>query len=179
MVLARVGKMQPVQLFLLGFAAIFIAQATGNALAERSSDVGYGVSKRSLLNFGHMVACAIPNVGNAITAAARYNKYGCYCGVGGSGTPVDPIDRCCQAHDACYGAVTAAGCKTSYTDMYHWQCKRGVPECTTSKFMEHFGGKNNKCENKSCACDREISMCFKRHNNVYDSKHVHWFGPCK
>lgn len=32
----------------------------------------------------------------------HYNNYGCWCGIGGSHTPVDGIDECCMHHDKCY-----------------------------------------------------------------------------
>ena len=82
-------------------------------------------ARRSLWNFGGMLACAIPNVGNPVTAAARYTNYGCWCGVGGSGAPVDAIDRCCQVHDGCYDATRGAGCDGLKFLPYNWECKAG------------------------------------------------------
>ena len=49
-------------------------------------DVG-SVDKRTLLQFGIMVSCATGRFPMA------YNDYGNYCGVGGSGNPVDGVDR--------------------------------------------------------------------------------------
>eukprot|EP00058_Branchiostoma_floridae_P000999 XP_002586487.1 hypothetical protein BRAFLDRAFT_75125 [Branchiostoma floridae] len=55
--------------------------------------------KRNLLQFGRMtwkVTGRFP---------LDYNNYGCYCGWGGAGIPVDGIDICCRDHDACYRRV--------------------------------------------------------------------------
>lgn len=43
--------------------------------------------KRNLVQFGIMVYCMTGRF------ALDYNNYGSYCGVGGSGTPVDDVDR--------------------------------------------------------------------------------------
>ncbi|GFY50606.1 phospholipase A(2) [Trichonephila inaurata madagascariensis] len=32
-----------------------------------------------------------------------YIPYGNWCGYGGQGKPIDPIDECCRVHDNCYG----------------------------------------------------------------------------
>ena len=31
-----------------------------------------------------------------------YTGFGCYCGVGGNGYPIDETDACCQFHDTCW-----------------------------------------------------------------------------
>jgi phospholipase A2-like protein len=36
-------------------------------------------------------------------------RYGSYCGPGGSGTPIDDIDTCCETHDHAYTAVGQSG----------------------------------------------------------------------
>ncbi|XP_039223212.1 phospholipase A2 homolog otoconin-22-like isoform X1 [Crotalus tigris] len=41
---------------------------------------------------------------------ANFTNYGCHCGAGTQGLPVDAIDRCCHSHDCCYNKVEMYGC---------------------------------------------------------------------
>ncbi|CAJ0604873.1 unnamed protein product [Cylicocyclus nassatus] len=55
----------------------------------------------------------------------RYNHYGCWCGPGGSGKPIDGIDTCCMHHDLCYDEAVKSGvCSKigSYLRHYGWDC---------------------------------------------------------
>nr|P59069.1 RecName: Full=Phospholipase A2 superbin c; Short=svPLA2; AltName: Full=Phosphatidylcholine 2-acylhydrolase [Austrelaps superbus] len=46
----------------------------------------------NLIQLSNMIKCAIPGSRPLL----HYTDYGCYCGKGGSGTPVDELDRCCK-----------------------------------------------------------------------------------
>lgn len=49
--------------------------------------VGGALLPKAAWQFGEMIQCAQPGVNPLI-----YNNYGCWCGLGGSGTPQDDLD---------------------------------------------------------------------------------------
>lgn len=107
--------------------------------------------KRNVLQFGFMIKCATGR------SSWDYNGYGCWCGRGGSGKPVDSTDRCCRTHDRCYDRAIGNGCRP-YTD---WYDRSGCTGC---------GSNNDYCENLICQCDGEAARCFARsdYNDRYD-----------
>ncbi|NXF19298.1 PA21B Phospholipase, partial [Rhodinocichla rosea] len=119
--------------------------AVGAASAEE-------VSPRAVWLFRKMIKCTLPQSHPLL----EFNRYGCYCGLGGSGTPVDELDRCCQAHDKCYSeAMKLESCKflldNPYTKLYHYSCSDGQITCSS---------KNKECAAFICNCDRTAAMCF-------------------
>uniref|UniRef100_A0A3B3QX51 Phospholipase A2 n=1 Tax=Paramormyrops kingsleyae TaxID=1676925 RepID=A0A3B3QX51_9TELE len=48
-----------------------------------------GNAKMALWQFRRMIICMIPSSWPML----EYADYGCYCGKGGTGTPVDDLDR--------------------------------------------------------------------------------------
>ncbi|XP_013404807.1 phospholipase A2 OS2 [Lingula anatina] len=114
--------------------------------------------KRNIAQFGAMISIATGR------SPFDYNNYGCFCGVGGQGTPIDGVDRCCQAHDSCYTAATASGCNT-YLDFYHFTSKDKTITCDSSQ--------NDACEQSICNCDKVAVECFAK--NIYRKKHK---GKC-
>ncbi|MEQ2189365.1 hypothetical protein GOODEAATRI_024574 [Goodea atripinnis] len=86
------------------------------------SVVSGGHLPKALWQFAEMISCVQPGVN-----PLNYNEYGCYCGFGGGGTPVDDVDSCsnkqvdCSAtNNKCQAAVcecdrVAAHCFARYT----------------------------------------------------------------
>ncbi|XP_072011273.1 group IIE secretory phospholipase A2-like [Engystomops pustulosus] len=90
-----------------------------------------------------------------------YLFYGCYCGIGGSGQPVDDIDWCCHAHDCCYGVVEKMG-GSPLTQKYKYTIIYRTITCDD----EDLDG----LARKTCECDREAAICFQIHNNCFSRK---------
>ncbi|XP_068846430.1 phospholipase A2 [Capricornis sumatraensis] len=111
-----------------------------------------GLNSRALWQFNGMIKCKIPSSEPLLD----FNNYGCYCGLGGSGTPVDDLDRCCQTHDNCYKqAKKLDSCKVlvdnPYTNSYSYSCSNKQITCSSE---------NNACEAFICNCDRNAAICF-------------------
>ncbi|XP_006053022.1 phospholipase A2 isoform X1 [Bubalus bubalis] len=113
-----------------------------------------GLNSRALWQFNGMIKCKIPSSEPLLD----FNNYGCYCGLGGSGTPVDDLDRCCQTHDNCYKeAKKLNSCKVlvdnPYTNSYSYSCSNNEITCSSE---------NNACEAFICNCDRNAAICFSK-----------------
>ncbi|KAI6175614.1 Phospholipase A2 [Aphelenchoides bicaudatus] len=95
--------------------------------------------------------------------ALDYNDYGCWCGMGGSGTPVDGIDECCMRHDKCYDYAVDNGICVDvpfeYVEDYTWSCNRTGPGRPEPKCEEG----QNKCKQYLCWCDREVVDCWSQY----------------
>jgi len=129
-------------------------------------------SKRSLWQLDQVMQCAT-QLSN-YDVFSTYNCHGCYCGKGGSGTPIDDIDQCCQAHDNCYskfnqqqtfGCMEASG--QIYWDTYQFNCTIGdidlptptgkmtrrTPQCTYGR---------TACARGGCECDVAFANCIRK-----------------
>ncbi|XP_068094807.1 phospholipase A2 [Hyperolius riggenbachi] len=109
---------------------------------------------RALWQFHSLIKCAIPNS----APLQEFNNYGCYCGLGGHGTPKDALDRCCQVHDNCYSdAMALSSCRNildnPYTKSYQYTCSGTTITCTSG---------SDACSQFICNCDRNAANCFAR-----------------
>ncbi|XP_070619140.1 phospholipase A2 GL16-1-like [Erythrolamprus reginae] len=99
-----------------------------------------------------MILCTIPGS----SPYSDFGDYGCYCGYGGSGTPVDELDRCCETHDSCYFQSRSHHDCTSFFDKpyfktYSYTCNEGNLTCNDD---------NDECGAFICNCDRTAAICF-------------------
>ncbi|XP_070532993.1 acidic phospholipase A2 PLA-2-like [Ptychodera flava] len=129
-------------------------------------------SKRAIIALGEMIDCTTDS--GLIGAAIDYNNYGCYCGIGGSGTPLDAIDECCMHHDKCYSRFDDNGdCPTLqlYITLYDFEtryCGTPYAEIRCKTVAEYEGERHAECKADICNCDRKLAECFGRNLDTYN-----------
>ncbi|XP_035689384.1 acidic phospholipase A2 E-like [Branchiostoma floridae] len=118
---------------------------------------------RGLWQFGSMISCATQR------SPLDYTDYGCFCGYGGGGTPMDGVDRCCQMHDSCYDMVMKK-CWSIYPYLapYSSTCKNRRITC------HHPWWSWSQCPMMLCECDRMAAYCFTWHDYNPDN-----YGRCE
>ncbi|XP_072103627.1 phospholipase A2-like [Mobula birostris] len=119
------------------------------AIAESSHPINLNI-----VQLRWMIKCVLPKS----SPLHQFIDYGCYCGLGGSGTPVDDLDRCCQTHDNCYGAAEKIKDCTPildnpYTEIYKYTCYKNTITCSST---------NNACKMFVCECDRNLANCMSK-----------------
>ncbi|XP_022079377.1 phospholipase A2 AP-PLA2-I-like [Acanthaster planci] len=126
---------------------------------------------QNLYQFGRMVMC----LGNLnVLEGLEYNGYGCYCGRGGKGTPLDDTDRCCKQHDECYGRATdEMGCWgiETYATTYDYTKSEVSGKCTIKCKKESdywWYTIRKKCKAFICECDRIGAQCFADKRSTFN-----------
>ncbi|XP_029366010.1 phospholipase A2-like [Echeneis naucrates] len=123
----------------------------------------------ALWQFGRMIECAQPGINSL-----KYNNYGCWCGFGGGGTPLDEVDRCCKVHDECYEASRKTPGCTSLSDLpyviaYDFTCSDEQVTCSAT---------NDKCEAAVCECDQVAAHCFAQAKYNPENKDIDHSVQC-
>eukprot|EP00117_Sycon_ciliatum_P005339 scpid89675/ scgid9330/ Phospholipase A2; Phosphatidylcholine 2-acylhydrolase; Pseudexin A chain len=144
---------------------------------DPGSAVQSGLGKRQAVQLVNMMGsseCGVGGLRGTLDATLSLWNYGCYCGFGGHGRPVDAIDRCCQQHDWCYRRTSRsdAHCMPKI-NLYRWQCKAGIPVCTRDRQRISGSAGNDAssriadCSATACACDSAFVTCL----NSVDFRH--------
>ncbi|XP_033101468.1 phospholipase A2-like [Anneissia japonica] len=88
------------------------------------------VASANVGQFGDMIHCQTDR--SFITSWLDYDGYGCYCGLGGTGKPIDDTDQCCLIHDNCYDSVMKSGMCPYEDYVYIVLYKYRIFDCKTS-----------------------------------------------
>nr|XP_058946410.1 phospholipase A2 A2-actitoxin-Cgg2a-like isoform X1 [Pocillopora verrucosa] len=146
------------KLILLMLTALGGAIASPNFIAETGHKADEGsanATKKGVISFGLMILRVTKR--NPLD----FNGYGCYCGLGGEGKPVDDLDRCCQVHDKCYGDIMRSKVCPFKKGVYvlPYSTKRNRPaECEPPSHYWFW----KKCRFRLCKCDAAAAKCFKK-----------------
>lgn len=166
-------------IFRIGAASILVIAACQIDPPSTSS-----ATAESVIDFGNFIAAC--NAGNPPKKMKRseYWDYGCFCGKGGEGTPVDATDTCCQTHDACWAQVkkdTGVSCfNENYANNFN-DPATGKPttDCSKWTFDEACGAAKHPTNDKPeevacCRCDLEATQCFQGARGSYNPGFVNW-----
>ncbi|MFH4974772.1 hypothetical protein AB6A40_001481 [Gnathostoma spinigerum] len=136
--------------FLVALSSICMSIALGQLISH----------SKAMWNIEGMSECLLQ------FSALYYNNYGCYCGFGGKGVPVDDIDRCCEQHDRCYESALECGyCYSSlsaYVAGYDWSCEKNssyndVLVCPDDHKY------TSPCSYAICLCDKQLVECWAKY----------------
>lgn len=130
-------------LLTLAWLLVYSMPAVQGGLAELNSMIEEVTGKNALMSYGF---------------------YGCYCGLGGQGTPMDGTDWCCWMHDHCYGRLEKAGCNIR-SQPYTYRVTWGRVTCEVGSW----------CPMQLCSCDQKLVYCLRRNLGTYS--HTYQYFP--
>ncbi|XP_038075338.1 phospholipase A2-like [Patiria miniata] len=177
------NKMEATCRLLIMLAVVMVSMAIVEAGDDSYTRVR---TRRDLIGLGNMISSVTGK--GLFGVMTTYNGYGCYCGIGGHGEPVDDVDRCCQTHDQCFTTAQKGVCSTSkktiYSQSYKYKSKdtsnnkNGVHaeiECTPVSHYKKDSAAQALCSKTICECDRQVASCLATHkhndkNRGYDRK---------
>ncbi|XP_034289709.1 phospholipase A2 crotoxin basic subunit CBd-like [Pantherophis guttatus] len=118
-------------------------------LQEIKPSVGSKRETRSVLDMISTLLCYGDRLQIPLLAL---NLYGCHCGTGGFGKPLDAVDRCCFLHDCCYRHTRLS---LKCHNRVKWQrykllCKTSETECRSKSI----------CGRTACECDKQLAECL-------------------
>jgi hypothetical protein len=138
----------------------------------------------SVIDFGNFIRACAAGTPPARMKRREYWDYGCYCGSGGAGTPVDATDECCQKHDACWAKVKKDTGVSCYDENYHNNFNdpatgQATTDCSKWTFAEACSKAkhptNDKPEEEACcSCDLEVVQCFQKARATYTTAYRKW-----
>ncbi|XP_060641798.2 phospholipase A2 [Anolis sagrei] len=152
------GRPPPPPLLLLLLSLLFLLPLLqGTEAAGRGRGNAPLRSRRGIFQLAGAILCSTGRTPLA------YLRYGCYCGLGGSGWPRDKADWCCFRHDCCYAEAEKEGCDPKMGS-YPWECEDKEASCDDIK--------EDKCQKLACKCDREAAHCLSE--APYQPTYVFW-----
>ncbi|XP_074874067.1 group IIF secretory phospholipase A2-like [Carettochelys insculpta] len=96
-----------------------------------------------------------------------YNGYGCHCGLGGRGKPLDKTDWCCHTHDCCYKKLNNQRWHP-FLDRYQYSIINEDVICWNTN--------HSTCAQQVCECDRTAVLCFRKEASSYNKAYRYYIN---